>query len=947
VPPRTDAIRGAARYHSLTQTLTFLFTDLEGSTALVQRLGDGRYAGVLADHHRVIRAVLERFDGHEEGTQGDAFFATFTSARAGVDCAVEIQRRLARHPWPDGVQVRVRIGVHTGEASQTETGLVGYEVHRAARIAAVGHGGQILLSAAAAGLVETSVDARIALRDLGPHRLKDLGRPETIFQVVAEDLDETFAPLRSLDNPELANNLPVSLSPFIGRRGEVEDIAAIVRRSRLTTLTGSGGAGKTRLALQVAAELLDGTDEGVWLVELAPLTSPDDVVSAILNVFNVQLEFGEAPHDGLVRSLRGQHVLLVLDNCEHLIDEVAKVAELVARHCPRVSLLATSREPLGIGGEEVVRVRSMSLPDGEVASVDDVAGFDAIDLFVARARGHDQDFALSDAGAVLVTSICRRLDGIPLAIELAAARTATMALADLNDRLDQRFRLLTGGSRNALPRQQTLAATIAWSYDLLAEVERSVLRRLTVFVDGFELAAAEEVCAGAGLERFDIDEVVGSLVTKSLVGAERSGERVRYRLLETIRQFCADALVSLGLDEVDDVRSRHAEHYLALALEGGERICRGETARWTRRFDLEWGNLRAATQHLLDVPERSGDALELLAGARMYLMSIARLDVHDLLLDALARTADQRSPARVRVAFIENSIRLSRPSSSEELEEAASELREIVDTARVVGDAETELRAIVGLTNVMRARGESLDPDEVVRIERLGEESDDPLVQGGVHLFLSLLDLDAEDSPEAWVAGDPARERALECFRRAGSLLDVCTVLIHMGLTRIVDGSPLEESLAICLEALALANEIGATGHVSMLSTNIAVIYALAGQPDRVDEYVRPVVRWMKSHDYLTELLGTSALASMAAAVYRGEFARGATLKGSVDALLDQGPHLEYVWTPRERAMYDALTASLREELGDDLDDLVRRGASLTTGEMLDLVAGRAAGPAS
>ncbi len=907
----------------------------------MRRLGDAAYAEVLADHHRVVRGALGQFSGREEGTQGDAFFATFESAGAAVACAIEIDRRLATHPWPDGVEVRVRIGVHTGEASENETGLVGYEVHRAARIAAVGHGGQILLSAATAGLVESALESGVGLVDLGAHRLKDLGRPETLFQVQAPGLATVFAPLRSLDNPELANNLPASLSPFIGRADEVSEVVARVRASRLVTLTGAGGAGKTRLALQAAAELLDGSSDGAWLVELAPLSSPEEVIAAILSVFGLQPEAGETSEAALVRALRGLDALVILDNCEHVVDEVADVADVVGRSAPRVRILATSREPLGVGGEEVIRVRSMGLPPPEAMTLAEVAGYDAIELFVARARSHDRDFVLTDEGAPVVASICRRLDGIPLAIELAAARTATMSLGDLHDRLDQRFRLLTGGSRNALPRQQTLAATIAWSYDLLSEVERRALRRLTVCVDGFDLAAAEAVCATDDLGGVEVDEVVSSLVTKSLVGTERDRESVRYRLLETVRQFCADALVAEGADEVTDARRRHAEHYLAVSAQGRVALTHGGTVRWMHRLDVEWGNLRAAVQYLLDAPGRAGDAIGLLANMTMYVAFASRAETRDLLDAALASADDASDATLARVLFLDAAMRGAQVADEAGLRGVAHDVERVVAVARAASDEEMETRAILGLVTIRRGLVESLDDSDVTRLETLAETSTDDLVAGCAYQALARLFSGGPESSGDSARGESLRQQALDHFRRAGSTIDICAVLTDGAHAALVEGGSLESSLALNLEALELAREAGAYGLTSNISANLGVTYALDGQPERVDEYLRPTVRWMKSHDSMTSLLGAVALAAAASARYVGEFERSAILVGAVDALLNQRVELGFVWTPREREMYDGLVRDLSDALGDDYATCLRRGAELSSDGVLDLVAGR------
>jgi class 3 adenylate cyclase len=420
---------GRAFYAGPVGTVTFLFTDIEGSTELLGRLGDGVYARVLAGHHALIRSGLAAHGGEEVDTQGDAFFAVFSSPRACVAAAAELQQALASRAWPGGEQVRVRMGVHTGEAAKAGTGLVGLDVHRAARVAAVAHGGQVLVSEAAAVLVRDWLPPGTALRDLGVHRLKDLGRPERIFQLSVAGLRGEFPPLRSLGNPALANDLPAQLATFIGRERELAEVRALVGSCRLVTLAGAGGSRKTRLSLQVAADLLDGSGDGVWLVELAAVSGEDAVVPAISQSLGVAGR--DRPSlDALVDALAPQDVLIVLDNCEHLIGGCAKAADAVLRCCPKVHLLVTSREPLGIGGETVYRVPPLSLPavaDGDAGAVEPS---DAVTLFVARAKEQGAGFAVDEETGPLVASICRRLDGMPLAIELAAARLRSTRRVD-------------------------------------------------------------------------------------------------------------------------------------------------------------------------------------------------------------------------------------------------------------------------------------------------------------------------------------------------------------------------------------------------------------------------------------------------------------------------------------------------------------------------------------
>jgi predicted ATPase/class 3 adenylate cyclase len=507
----------------LVETRAFLFTDIEGSTALLGLLGEGVYAQVLADHHALIRSALAAHAGTEIDTQGDAFFAVFSSPRACVAAVLEMQQAIGAHAWPGGDQVLVRMGVHCGEAEQTAAGLVGLEVHRAARVAAVAYGGQVLVSETAAALVRDWLPPGTALKDLGSHLLKDLGRPERIFQLRAAGLRAEFPPLRSLDNPALQNNLPAQLSALVGRERELAEVRVLVESARLVTLTGAGGCGKTRLALQVAAELLDGSGDGVWLVELAAAADEDSVAAAISQALRLAAQPARPALDALLDALALQDVLIVLDNCEHLIDACAKTAELILRRCPRVHLVATSREPLGIGGETIYRVPSMSLPASEDPGT--AGSSDAVALLVERARSQGIDLSVDEETGPVMLSICRRLDGMPLAIELAAARLRTMSLASLHERLDQRFRLLTGGSRTALKRQQTLRATVDWSYSLLTGAEQLLLRRLSVFAESFDLGAAEAVCGFGDIDVLEVAGLLGALADKTCPGGTNRASR--------------------------------------------------------------------------------------------------------------------------------------------------------------------------------------------------------------------------------------------------------------------------------------------------------------------------------------------------------------------------------------------------------------------------------------
>ncbi len=598
-----------------TGTVTFLFTDIEGSTRLLQQLGD-RYAEVLATHHRLLRAAIQEAQGQVVDTQGDAVFAVFPRARDALLAAIAAQRAVQAHPWPDGIAPKVRIGLHTGEPVTGETGYVGMDVHRAARIAAAGHGGQVLVSEVTYGLVAKDLPDGVNLRDLGEHRLKDLAHPHRLFQVVAADLPADFPVIKSLN--ALPNNLPRQLTSFIGREKEMAEVKRLLSTAYLVTLTGSGGAGKTRLALQVAAGAVEDFPDGVWLAEFAPIADPALVPKTVASTLNVPEQPGRDMADTLVDALRPKALLLVLDNCEHLLAACADLVAVLLRACPRVRVLATSREGLGVPGETLWRIPSLSVPDPRhLPPSEEVVLYDAVRLFVDRAVATASEFALTRENAPAVVQVCQRLDGIPLAIELAAARVKVLAVEQIATRLDDRFRLLTGGSRTALPRQQTLRAAMDWSYDLLSDRERTVLRRLSVFSGGWTLEASEAVCAGGSVEPTNILDLLTSLVDKSLVLAEtQRGGEARYRLLETIRQYARDLLVEAG--EESDVRTRHRAWCVILAEQAARELHGPHQRIWLERLEMEHDNLRAALVWSREDPRGAEAALRLAAGVAWF-----------------------------------------------------------------------------------------------------------------------------------------------------------------------------------------------------------------------------------------------------------------------------------------------------------------------------------------
>jgi predicted ATPase/class 3 adenylate cyclase/DNA-binding CsgD family transcriptional regulator len=555
-----------------TGTVTLLLADVEDSTRLWQTQPDEMTAAI-AGLNRVVSDVIAAHDGVRpvEQGEGDSFVAAFARASDAVACALQLQSaRMA--------PIRLRIGVHTGEVQLRDEGnYVGPTINRTARLRDLAHGGQTLLSGTAGDMVVDVLPAGAWLTDLGSHPLRDLPRPERVVQLCHPDLRVDFPPLRRPKSVG-AHNLPVQLTNFIGRQAELIEVRWLLADNRLVTLTGEGGVGKTRLAVQIAAELTGAFDGAVCFVDLAPITDPGVVPIAVACALSLPDQHGRSTMDTLLRFIHDRQMLVVLDNCEHLLDACAELVVALLGAAPRLTVLATSREPIGVAGEATWRVPSLSLAD------------EAIELFADRARLAQADFTVA-GDKTAVAEICRRLDGMPLAIELAAARVRALSLAEILDSLHDRFRLLTGGARTAVRRQQTLRASVDWSHNLLSEPERVVFRRLAVFLCGFDLAAAQAVVGGAEMQRFQVLDLLTLLVDKSLVVADNIGPATRYRLLETVRQYAAEKLGESG--EADAVRSRHRDHYTALAT-ALDAPAGSEYEQRLERAETEIENLRAA-----------------------------------------------------------------------------------------------------------------------------------------------------------------------------------------------------------------------------------------------------------------------------------------------------------------------------------------------------------------
>ncbi|HEY3238559.1 MAG TPA: LuxR family transcriptional regulator, partial [Acidimicrobiia bacterium] len=699
--------------------MTFLLTDVEASTKAWQ--SDSSVAApAIARQEEILAAAIDAHGGFRpmEQGEGDSVVAAFTRASDAVAAAVDAQLALAQEPWPAEWRVRVRMALHSGEAEARDGRYAGSTIIRTARLRAVAHGGQTVVSRATAELVSDTLPERVALVDLGSHRLRDLTRAEQVFQVTHPELPGAFPPLRSLDR--VANNLPAQLTSFVGREAELAQVERLLAQVRLLTLTGAGGGGKTRLAAHAAALVAESYPAGVWWVELAPLGPGSAVSTAVLSALGLREHPSRTAVGQLTDQLGEGRALVVFDNCEHVLDAVVALVEPLLLSTRELSVLATSREPLGVAGETTWRVPPLAVPTTACPSTpESLSAYDAVALFVERARQTRPNFVVTNGNAPAVAEICARLDGIPLAIELAAARVRVLSVEGIREGLDDRFRLLTGGSKRDVARHQTLAASVEWSHDLLGEAERILLRRLSVFAGGFTLDAAEAVCAGDGIEPLQVLDLLTGLVDKSLVVAVEDRAGARYRQLETIRQFAAARLAASGEAEV------LGDGHLAVQLRLAEAAERGFLSDddLVIRLEAEHDNLRTALDWALS-RHHFDDAIRILVGLSHLWFSRGLLREALAWFDRVLGNPEVSSSAlryrawwaRAMLAIIDG-----RPDP------ALGMGGEVVDLARAAGDSRYVARglAVHGTVQVM------VDPGagEKILEEAIGvaDEVDDPI----------------------------------------------------------------------------------------------------------------------------------------------------------------------------------------------------------------------------
>jgi predicted ATPase len=866
-------------------TVTLLFTDIEGSTKLLQVLGDG-YVHALAEHRRVLREVFSAHSGFEVDTQGDAFFYAFAGARTAVTAAAEAQRALLGGP------VRVRMGVHTGDPLLTDEGYAGMDVHRAARIAAAGHGGQVLLSEQTKKLLDDGVE----VRDLGLHRLKDLQAAERIYQLG----NAAFPPLKSLNQ----TNLPIQPTPFLGRELELEEVLRIVRRDdvHMLTLTGPGGSGKTRLALQAAAEVVDEHRDGVWFASLAALTDPALVIGTISRALGLREAAGETSEQALERHLQAKQMLLVIDNVEHLLPAAASTLGRLSAAFPQLTLLITSREPMRLGAEHEYPVASMLI--GE-----------AVVLFVERAQALRPAFELRADTRATVEAICKRVDRLPLAVELAAAWIKLLSVDKLLERLEQRLPLLVGGTRDAPERQRTLRATIEWSYQLLNEPEQRLLAHLSVFTGGCELSAAEEVC-GSNLE------TLASLVDKSLLRADAHADaEQRYTMLETIREFARERLEHSGAAEM--LERKRALYFLELAERADPELKQRHQGIWLARHEAEHDNLRGSLEWALGHGEPEV-ALRISAALWMFWYMRGHVSEGRRWLNRALAVAD-RAATRARAKALDGAGYLAGEQGADE--EALVLLRESLACAREVGSPDDVATAATHLS-VYVVWG------DLVESLALGEEAVTAARLAGDRYTLAVAYNNLGEV--ARIAGDNARATAMyeQGYLLRKELDDASRLalsMVNLGEMALIAGD-IDRASALISEGLELARAIGDKRHITFALQDLGWVALVQQRYDESRSLLREAIALSHELGHKGYIV-VSLLALAGATAADGDAPTAARLAGAAHAhrallhlypsFADAGIHQRHLDAARASCAEDVWATAWREGVEMDLDQAI------------------------
>jgi predicted ATPase/class 3 adenylate cyclase/Tfp pilus assembly protein PilF len=859
-----------------TGNITFLFTDVEGSTSLWERTPKAM-SEALSRHDEILRTTIEAHNGHVFKTVGDAFHATFSAAPDALEAALEAQRVLLHEAWDLTGPLRVRMALHTGPAEERDGDYFGPSLNRVARLLSAGHGGQILLSLATRELVGDRLPDESGLRDLGERRLKDLSRPEHVFQITASGLRSEFPPLKTLDIRR--NNLPAQPTPLVGRERELEEVLALLRSThvRLLTFTGPGGTGKTRLGLQAAAELTDEVEDGVFFVALASVADPKLVAPAITRTLGLT-ESGNQPAEELLEGyLRDKQVLLVLDNFEQVL-ESAPLLDALLSAAPGLKVLATSRTALRLYGEHEFPVPPLSLPDtGSLPPLESLSRYEAVRLFVDRARAIRPDFSLTEENAPAVIEICSRLDGLPLAIELAAARIKLLPPQAMLSRLGNRLKLLTGGARNLPERQRTLRNAIAWSYEMLDEGEETLFARLAVFSGGSTLEGIEAVCDAQGDLPVDALEGVSSLLDKSLLRQEEGhGAEPRLMMLETIREFALEKFEESS--DAEAIKRAHAEYFLALAERSDAELLGSEQESWLEQLDPEHDNMRAALSWAI---ERRNTELGLrLAGAlRPFWYARGYFDEGRRWLEEALAQGREGTPVAARTKALEGLSWLADAQGDlDRAEAAAEEGLQLSTKARIERSLAASLR--VRLAEAAETRGDygrakDLYEESLSHYRETGDTRGIALTLGGLGTLYS----DQGDYERA----KQLYEEGLVIARKLGGPQLLGAFLNSLGHVSLLKGDP-DRAMALTEEAVTLLQEQGHRGGLEYALDNLGWAALLRGDHERAEVlHEQSLVLCKELGDRLIVSESLEGLACSAG--IRGEGERAARLFGASEAL--------------------------------------------------------------
>lgn len=834
--------------------ITFLFTDIEGSTRLAQDFRDV-HQELIAKHHSIIEEAVKLNGGHIFKTIGDAFCCAFENVSDAVNAAVESQTKLSSEDWGD-VGMKVRMGIHTGTAEWNGKDYMGYlTLARSNRIMSASHGGQIVISDDS---VKASPDSNsefttypykdknlqgklITLRDLGERRLKDLAEPVRIYQVLAKGLPSEFRPLMTLDFRP--NNLPVQLTSFVGRQEELKAVSRMIEDSRLLSLIGPGGTGKSRLALQIAAEMIDRFDNGVWLVELASITDHTLLAEEVIRALNIPEVPGRSSDDIVIGHLREKKLVMILDNCEHLVQGVSGFAEFILKNCQYVKLVVTSREALHCMGEKIYMLSSLGHPGREdVLEPGELVKYESVRLFIERALTINSSFRLNEGNASAVQKICSQLDGIPLAIELAAVRLKVLSLDSILKKLDDRFRLLTGGNRTALPRQQTLRAMIDWSYDMLDEKEKLLFQRLSVFAGGWTIEAAEQICSDELIEEFELIDVLSNLIDKSLITQRDNKGSIRFGMLETIKQYA-----TMVTGDIESVRKRHLNYYEGISNHRGMRASGLTQLEWVNLADSERDNIRHAIYYSMKTEPSA--ACRIVKYMTDFWQLKGRFSEGREFCNILLEQKPELNDSEIGNLYYSLALFEYEAGRVSAAEEFAKKSKAHFESAGHREGQAAALNVMGVVLNMASGRFNEAREYQMSALEmyrELGNELECANVQ--YNLSFTLIPLGEMEKAQQ------LKIEALKIYREKNETYRIALILTSIG-TGYLNQRQLDEAEECIMESLAISTEIGSKYLESANNISLGSIYANKGIFDKALVHLKEGIRISNEAGYLSNLV--------------------------------------------------------------------------------------------